>query len=209
MLTEPLRLTAWRVWTGTWDAPGARSPSFRQAFQYALALRRCQDTIYYILCFCFRSVARCGQLWKRARTARLARAGAYRQVGGRLSTASRRAQAGCLEGCVPSRRAQEERGCPSIQQVKCHGGIRRLCEVLRSRRRKEACQCYRAERLRCSLGSCLLTCYRPRSWAASAAALSARLLANTRFLACSDSSAWMANRLAVSYWFRAFAFSAW
>lgn len=146
---------------------------------------------------------------KRAMAARLAITGAYRQVGGRLSTASRRAQAGCLEGCVPSRRAQEERGCPSFEQVKCHGGIRRFCDVLRSRRRKEACQCYRAERLRCSLGNCLLTRYRPRSWAASAAALSARLLANTRFLAWSDSSAWMANRLAVSYWFRAFAFSAW
>lgn len=209
MLTEPLRLTAWRVWTGTWDAPGARSPSFRQAFQYALALRRCQDTIYYILCFCFRSVARCGWLWKKGKDGDAGASGRV-QAGGRPSFDRLPSCTGRMLGrlCALPQSAGGTR-LPFLEQVKCHGGSRRLCEVLRSRRRKEACQCYRAERLRCSLGSCLLTCYRPRSWAASAAALSARLLANTRFLACSDSSAWMANRLAVSYWFRAFAFSAW
>ena len=50
------------------------------------------------------------------------------------------------------------------------------------------------------------TNYFPASWAASAAALSARFFANTKFFTWTASSACWMNRLAVSYWVRAFAF---
>lgn len=52
-----------------------------------------------------------------------------------------------------------------------------------------------------------VTCYRPASCAAIAAALSARFRANTRFFAFIASSACWMNRLAVSYCIRASALS--
>jgi len=50
---------------------------------------------------------------------------------------------------------------------------------------------------------------RPSNCAASAAALSARLLAKTRLRVRIASSAWLANRFAMSYWLRASVFRAW
>src|SRR5581483_4898258 len=44
--------------------------------------------------------------------------------GRRLSVASRGAQAGRQEVLVSPRRSQEERGCPTKEQVKCHAELR-------------------------------------------------------------------------------------
>src|SRR3954454_24314007 len=68
-----------------------------------------------------------------------------------------RAQAGLMEGCLPSRRLQEERGCFTVEQSKCHKTI--------PENRPESTQCfedvneacYLAERLRCSVGNGGLT----------------------------------------------------
>lgn len=75
-------------------------------------------------------------------------------AGGRSSfDASRRAVAGCMEGCVPSGRTLEERGCPLIEQRECQQRFARKWPEFARVCRSGGCLCHTPERLCCTVGN--------------------------------------------------------